>query len=69
MKNLLFWVVYYLISGLLLFSGTSKILEPQPMLDSIKVIINTNEELQIAVATLLPVIEIVLGIMLLLKKT
>jgi len=68
MKNLLFWIVYYLISGILLFSGINKIFEPQQMLDSIKVLINISEDLQIIIATLLPVIEITLGIMLLIKK-
>lgn len=37
------------------------------MLDTIKAVINVSEELQIAAATLLPVIELTLGVMLLLR--
>jgi hypothetical protein len=37
------------------------------MLDTVKSVINVSEELQIAAATLLPVIELTLGVMLLLK--
>jgi hypothetical protein len=37
------------------------------MLETIKAVINVSEELQIAAATLLPVIELTLGIMLLLR--
>jgi hypothetical protein len=37
------------------------------MLDTIKAVINVSEELQIAAATLLPVLELTLGVMLLLR--
>ena len=37
------------------------------MLETIKAVINVREELQIAAATLLPVLEITLGVMLLLR--
>ncbi len=37
------------------------------MLDTIKAVINVSEELQIAAATLLPVLELTQGVMLLLK--
>jgi hypothetical protein len=37
------------------------------MLDTIKAVINVSEELQIAATTLLPVLELTLGVMLLLK--
>ena len=37
------------------------------MLETIKAVINASEELQIATATLLPVLEITLGVMLLLR--
>jgi hypothetical protein len=39
------------------------------MLDTIKAVINVSEELQIVAATLLPILELILGIMLLLKIT
>ena len=59
--------IYFIISNLLLFSGISKILDPQPMLETIKAVINVSEELQIVAATLLLVLELTLGTMLLLK--
>ncbi|MEW6507683.1 MAG: MauE/DoxX family redox-associated membrane protein [Bacteroidota bacterium] len=65
--ELLISASYYFLIALLLFSGVSKILDPQPMLETIKAVINVSEELQIAAATLLPVIEITLGVMLLLR--
>jgi hypothetical protein len=37
------------------------------MLDTIKAVINVNEELQIVAATLLPILELTLGVMLMLK--
>ncbi|NMB82180.1 MAG: methylamine utilization protein [Ignavibacteria bacterium] len=64
---MLFSASYYFLIALLLFSGISKILDPQPMLETIKAVINVSEELQIAAATLLPVAEITLGVMLLLR--
>jgi len=65
--DLLISASYYFLIALLLFSGISKIMEPQPMLETIKAVINVSEELQISAATLLPVLEITLGVMLLLK--
>jgi hypothetical protein len=54
-------------TGILLFSGISKIIDSQPMMETIKAVINVSEELQIAAATLLPVLELTLGVMLLLR--
>jgi hypothetical protein len=65
--DLLISASYYFLIALLLFSGISKILVPQPMLETIKSVINVSEELQIAAATLLPVLELTLGVMLLLR--
>jgi hypothetical protein len=66
--DLLISASYYFLAALLLFSGISKIMEPQPMLETIKAVINVSEELLIVVATLLPIVAITLGVMLLLRK-
>jgi hypothetical protein len=65
--DLLISASYYFLIALLLFSGISKIIDPQPMMETIKAVINVSEELQIAAATLLPVLELTLGVMLLLR--
>ncbi|NMC98616.1 MAG: methylamine utilization protein [Bacteroidales bacterium] len=65
--SILFSASFYFLIALLLFSGISKVLDPQPVLETIKAVINASEELQIATATLLPVLEITLGVMLLLR--
>ncbi|MEW6507678.1 MAG: MauE/DoxX family redox-associated membrane protein [Bacteroidota bacterium] len=65
--ELLISASYYFLIALLLFSGISKILDPQPLLETIKAVINVSEELQISAATLLPVVELTLGVMLLLR--
>ncbi|MBS3945664.1 MAG: hypothetical protein KGZ42_09225, partial [Melioribacter sp.] len=64
---LLYQIACYGISFVLLFSGVSKVIDPQPMLETIKAVINVSEELQIASATLLPILEQTLGVMLLLR--
>ncbi|NMC98620.1 MAG: methylamine utilization protein [Bacteroidales bacterium] len=65
--SILFSASFYFLIAILLFSGISKVLDPRPMLETIKAVINVREELQIAAATLLPVLEITLGVMLLLR--
>ncbi|MBS3944154.1 MAG: hypothetical protein KGZ42_01535, partial [Melioribacter sp.] len=66
-KLLLYQIAYYGISFVVLFSGLSKVLDPQPMLETIKAVINVSEELQIVAATLLQILELTLGVMLLLR--
>jgi hypothetical protein len=65
--DLLVSASYYFLIALLLFSGISKIIDPQPMLETIKAVINVSEELQVVAATLLPVLELTIGVMLLLR--
>jgi hypothetical protein len=65
--NLTYSFFYYLLAIVLLFSGISKIINPAPLMETIKVSLRVNENLLILAATLLPMIEIALGLMLLLK--
>lgn len=64
---------YYFIAIVLLFSGISKIIDPMPMMETMKAVFKVNESLLILVATFLPIIEIGFGLMLvfnmLTKKT
>ncbi|MCL5031298.1 MAG: methylamine utilization protein [Bacteroidetes bacterium] len=60
-------VLYYGISIVLLFSGVSKIIDSTPMVETIKAVFKVDENLLKITATFLPMIEIVLGLMLLLK--
>ncbi|PIQ08944.1 MAG: methylamine utilization protein [Ignavibacteriales bacterium CG18_big_fil_WC_8_21_14_2_50_31_20] len=64
---------YYFIVIVLLFSGISKIVNPMPMLETMKAVFKVNESLLILAATILPIIEIGFGLMLvfniLTKKT
>jgi uncharacterized membrane protein YphA (DoxX/SURF4 family) len=65
--NLTYNLFSYLIAVVLLFSGTSKIIDPTPMIETLKVAFKLNENLLILAATLLPIIEIVLGLLLVIK--
>lgn len=64
---ILWGVLYYFIAVVLLFSGASKIIDPTPMIETMKAAFKLNENLLILIATILPVIEIALGLMLVLK--
>jgi len=68
LKSILILLTHYLIAGVLLFSGVSKIIYPE---NFIKVLNTTlgflGEDILMLIATLLPVIEIALGLMLILK--
>lgn len=55
---------YYFIAIVLLFSGISKIVDPIPMMETMKAVFKVNESLLILAATILPVIEIGFGLML-----
>ncbi|NDK10325.1 DoxX family membrane protein [Candidatus Gracilibacteria bacterium] len=60
--------LYYFIAVVLLFSGVTKIVDPIPMMETMKAVFKVNENLLILAATILPVIEIVLGLMLIFNK-
>jgi hypothetical protein len=59
--------LYYFICAVLLFSGITKIIDPTPMIETMKAAFKVNENLLILAATVLPLVEIVLGLMLVLK--
>ena len=60
-------VGYYFLAAILLLSGISKIADPLPPIETLRVLIQLPEELIIALVSLLSVLEVVLGIMLLFK--
>lgn len=58
---------YYFIIAVLLFSGIAKILDPVPLINTLKLIIIIPENIQRIIATLLPVLEIGLAVLMLTK--
>ena len=60
-------IAYYFITAVLLFSGIAKILEPLPLIETLKFIIIIPDSLQILIATLLPVVEIGLAVLMIMK--
>lgn len=64
----LFSLAYYFIALVLLFSGFSKIIEPENFLNTLNTTLGfLGENIIVLIATLLPVFEIALGTMLILK--
>ena len=57
----------YLIAGVLLLSGVSKIIDPWPMIETLKLVAHLPEEFLVTISAILPIIEITLGITLILK--
>ncbi len=67
-KSLLYYSFYYIISILLLVSGSGKIIDPENFLKVLNVTLGfLGENIIVLTATALPVIEIALGLMLILK--
>ena len=66
-KNIAYYAGLYLIAGVLLFSGISKILDPMPLIETLKLVAKLPEDILIIIATILPIIEIGLGILIVLK--
>ncbi len=64
---ILFFVAFYLLSAVLLFSGITKKNDPLPLLNTLKQITFLPTELQIIIATLLPVVEIGLALLMVTK--
>ncbi len=58
---------FYLISLVLLFSGITKIIDPQPLIETIQSTRLVDNDFVIALSTILSVIEITLAAVLLLK--
>jgi len=72
-KKLTLWQIsnlfaYYLLTAVLLFSGIAKIIDPLPLLNILKQVTFLPAELQIIIATLLPVVEICLALLMLTKS-
>ena len=65
--KLLAYVSFYIISAVLLISGVSKIIEPIPLINTLKEIKLIPESLHIIIATILPIVEIGLALLLLMK--
>lgn len=65
--EVLWGALFYFIAVVLLFSGVSKIIDPAPMIETMIAAFKINENLLILAAIGLPVIEIALGLMLVLK--
>jgi len=66
-KNILYYAGFYLLAGVLLFSGISKIIDPMPLIETLKLVTKLPEEFLIIIATVLPVIEIGLGLLIILR--
>jgi len=66
-KKYIYIVSFYLIAAVLLFSGVAKIIDPLPLIDILKLITFIPESLHVLIATLLPVIEIGLAVLIIMK--
>ena len=59
------FLIYYLIALLLLFSAITKILKPIPTIETLKAAFKFSDEINLAMATVLPIIEVALAPMIL----
>lgn len=66
-QSVLYFVSYYLIVGVLLFSGISKIIDPIPTIETLNAAFKFSDGINLFIVTVLPIVEIALAIMLLLK--
>lgn len=60
-------IMYYFVVGVLLFSGISKIIDPLPTIETLKAAFKFPDEINLLIATALPIVEIALALMMLLK--
>ena len=65
--KLLYNVFFYMITAVLLISGIAKIIDPLPLINTLKLITIIPESLQLIIATLLPIVEIGLAVLMLMK--
>jgi len=63
----LYNVSFYIITAALLFPGIAKIIDPLSLISTLKLITIIPESLQILIATLSPVVEIGLAVLMLMK--
>jgi len=68
LKRVFILILFYLLTAVLLFSGIAKITDPLPLLNTLKQITFLPTKLQIIIATLLPVVEICLALLMLTKS-
>lgn len=66
-RNIAYHSGLYLIAGVLLLSGISKIIDPMPLIETVKLVFGLPEEILILTATILPIIEIGFGLLIILK--
>jgi len=66
-KKYVYFVSFYIITLVLLFSGIAKIFDPLPLINTLKLITILPESLHIIIATLLPVVEIGVAVLMLMK--
>jgi len=61
-------LIYYLISLILVFSGVTKVLNPQNLITALNTTLGfLNEEIILLIATVLPVFELTVGMLLILR--
>ena len=65
--KILYNISFYIISAVLLFSGIAKIINPLPIIKTLKLITIIPASLHIIIAILLPVVEIGLAVLMLMK--
>jgi len=68
LRRYLYVTAYYFIAVVLLAAGMFKIYDPAPMLGTLELIQFLNNSLSVLIATILPVIEITLGVLLLIGQ-
>ncbi len=66
-KKILYFVSFYLIAAVLLLSGIAKIIDPIPLINTLKLITFIPESFLVIIATLLPVVEIGLALLMFTK--
>jgi len=66
-KRITYHTGLYFLAAVLLISGISKIIDPIPLIETLKAFAKLPEDILILIVTILPVIEMGLGILLVLK--
>lgn len=66
-KNIAYTIGCYLVALLLMYNGISKVINPWPLIDALKLLANLSEAWLIIISAVVPVIEISLAIMIILK--
>ncbi|MCX6149240.1 MAG: methylamine utilization protein [Ignavibacteriales bacterium] len=64
LNKLFYYTCYYFIAVVLFVSGVSKIIDPQPLLDTLNLIKILSDEIRIAIATALPMVELTIAALL-----